>query len=62
MEIYAAENNLSKDDACDLLIQFLIGKGIIKEKSQTIFCPYCGKKIIRTIKFCNYCGKANKYG
>ena len=62
MEIYAAENNLSKDDACDLLIQFLIGKGIIKEKSQTIFCPYCGKKIIRTIKFCNYCGKANKNG
>lgn len=39
-----------------------IGKGIKEEKAQTIFCPYCGKKIIRTIKFCNFCGKANKYG
>ena len=62
MGIYATENNLSEDDTCDLLIRFLIRKGIIKEKSQTIFCSYCGKKIKRTIKFCNYCGKANKNG
>lgn len=39
-----------------------IEKGTIEEKTQTIFCPYCGKKIIRTTKFCNFCGKANKYG
>lgn len=62
MGVYGAENNLSEDDTNDLLKRFLIKRGIIKEKAQIIFCPYCGKKIMRTIKFCNFCGKANKYG
>lgn len=33
-----------------------------KKVKETIFCPYCGKQILRTAKFCNYCGKANNYG
>ena len=31
------------------------------EKSDTMFCAFCGKKIMRTAKFCNYCGEKNKY-
>lgn len=30
-------------------------------KSDKMFCPYCGEKILRTAKFCNYCGKSNSY-
>ena len=33
-----------------------------KKVKETIFCPYCGKQILRTAKFCNFCGKANNYG
>lgn len=29
---------------------------------ETIFCPYCGKQILRNAKFCNFCGKQNNYG
>lgn len=31
------------------------------KKDEKMFCPYCGKNILRTTKFCNYCGKENKY-
>ncbi len=31
------------------------------EKSDTMFCVFCGKKIMRTAKFCNYCGEKNEY-
>lgn len=27
----------------------------------TMFCPYCGNKIERKVKFCNFCGKENDY-
>lgn len=30
-------------------------------KLESIFCPFCGNKILRTTKFCNYCGKENNY-
>lgn len=33
-----------------------------KKVKETIFCPYCGKQILRTAKFCNFCGKGNSYG
>ncbi len=26
-----------------------------------MFCPYCGKRILRKVKFCNFCGKQNNY-
>lgn len=26
-----------------------------------MFCPHCGKKILRTARFCNFCGKQNNY-
>lgn len=31
-------------------------------KKDTIFCPFCGKKISRDAKFCNFCGKEINYG
>lgn len=31
-------------------------------EKQEIFCPYCGKRILRTAKFCTFCGKSNNYG
>lgn len=33
-----------------------------KKDETKIFCPYCGKIILRTAKFCNFCGKENTYG
>lgn len=45
-----------------LFKEFLKKQGITVEiKKQTVFCPYCGNKILRTTKFCNFCGKQNKY-
>jgi len=32
------------------------------DSNETMFCPFCGKKIKRMSKFCIYCGKANNYG
>ncbi|WP_455190868.1 zinc ribbon domain-containing protein [Eubacterium ramulus] len=32
-----------------------------KKQSDTMFCPFCGKKIQRTAKFCTFCGKQNNY-
>ena len=29
--------------------------------TEKMFCSYCGKKILRTVKFCNFCGMNNKY-
>ena len=55
---YAERNN---QDTFELLEKFLISKGIIEEKPEYMFCPYCGKQIERTAKFCNYCGKLNTY-
>jgi len=34
---------------------------VIVEKKEKMFCPYCGKQILRTVKFCNFCGKSNSY-
>ena len=33
----------------------------IIQNKDTMFCPYCGKKISRTAKFCNFCGAKNTY-
>lgn len=55
---YAERTN---QDTYELLEKFLISKGIIEEKPDYMFCPYCGKQIERTVKFCNYCGKLNTY-
>ena len=33
----------------------------VQEVSPEMFCPHCGKKILRTAKFCNFCGKVNSY-
>lgn len=33
-----------------------------KTAKTEMFCPYCGKQILRTAKFCTYCGKSNNYG
>lgn len=30
-------------------------------EKETMFCPFCGKEILRTAKFCNFCGKQNNY-
>ncbi len=30
-------------------------------KSETMFCPFCGKQIQKIAKFCNFCGKENPY-
>lgn len=34
----------------------------VKEQQETVFCLYCGKQILRRVKFCNFCGKENSYG
>lgn len=31
------------------------------QDQKKMFCPYCGKQILRTAKFCNFCGKQNNY-
>jgi len=56
---YAEENGI--EDTSALLKAFLI-KHHVLEETATIFCPYCGNKILRTAKFCNFCGKENSYG
>lgn len=55
---YAERTN---QDTAELLEKFLVSKGIVEEKPDYMFCPYCGKQIERTAKFCNYCGKLNTY-
>ena len=67
---YAKYNN---SDADYLLKDFLCRKGFYTKNvpdthktdesllQENVFCTYCGKKIMRSVKFCNYCGKENKY-
>ena len=31
------------------------------QEETKMFCPYCGEKILRTVKFCNFCGNEIKY-
>ena len=57
---YAKRNRI--EDSAQLLEDFLIKQGVVQAVSKTIFCPYCGKQILRTIKFCNFCGNRNTYG
>lgn len=57
---YAKRNGI--EDSEQLLEDFLKRQGVIQKVSKTIFCPYCGKQILRTIKFCNFCGNKNTYG
>ena len=50
------------------VINYMIGvpeaKDIFTKRKTAIikmFCPYCGKQILRSVKFCNFCGKTNNY-
>lgn len=56
---YAKLNNI--DDTDELLINFLVKQGILKEKPLSMFCPFCGEQILVAAKFCNFCGQANTY-
>ena len=31
------------------------------QAKETVFCTFCGKKIMKKSKFCNFCGNINKY-
>lgn len=57
--VYAEHYNIEN---VDLLMEKFFKEHGYDVKPLTIFCPFCGEKIGRTVKFCNYCGKANKYG
>ena len=36
------------------------GSNDVQEEAK-MFCPYCGEKILRTVKYCNFCGNEIKY-
>lgn len=55
-------NNHKYENYSDSNSDFQTKRNIeLMNTNETIFCPYCGKKILRTTKFCNFCGKQNKY-
>ncbi len=60
IETYCKETGIEDSDS--VIRKFYVERGLINEKAATIFCPYCGKQILRDAKFCNFCGQANGYG
>lgn len=66
-ELTGADLKVAKDRVDEIFATSSSSVAIEKEehevgnKSETIFCPFCGNKILRAAKFCNYCGKENNY-